>query len=1025
MFVPLKHSPGENRPFVQFTILILFLLQLPLWSGTEVLFTKPVDKRVAWLGNDAQGEVNFPARIVNLINSATSSIDVATMTFNTQDGIADALAAQAASGLQVRLIVDRARRTQPSVLRSLRGPVMIADNNLPALVTRVNFQENGAVTPPGGWLTDSGLTFQNQGAFSYGWAANATMHMQGPQPADAGDYTSTLLGHCYARPNTTSNTWEIELPNGYYYVHLVVGEASYGSQNHIQVEGQDIFRFNGFFGQYLNCGPGEFKGANVLGGQNDNDGLPESRRIQVNDGRLSVTVGQNQGGVSTWSSLCYLEIYRADPVDQYGDNFSNKAHVQEMGLHHSKYILVDGATASPELWISSGNLTSSIDPGGRTEDALLTDESSICDAFRDQFNQNWGGAVNPDPGPAAFNRFKTNPTDIHGIYNAYMNDTFDWTTHFLPSVDGLNMSVELENFIDSADRDLIFLMEQFTHAGFAFGQNSSAYLMDGPVFDQVDAGLPLFGAIGMTPPEDIYSAYMGYPNAQLAYSDTMHHKVLLKDALRDSRYSGQGQLVVGSMNWSQSGMLRNDEQLLVIEDPAITNQFLQRAISELDGLGIAPDPRVDLILVLDRSLSMNALCTDGVTSLLEASKMAAQLFVDIMEKDAGHRVSLVRFGSVVEPYPGINLQPLTNAWQGVLNASITNTFATAPIGNSTCYGAALNECFAQLDGIGDKRPRQIVHFFTDGKENTAPWADPAYHQLRDAGMEIHSTAFNAFNIFNGQTAILEEMASETSGTFEQVPNDAVDLQKRFIEVARQAMDLDMLLDPTYLITRDKPVSETLDIDASATTLKFIVAWSRNKPYQVSLGLTTPEGIKVKPDAPGISISEQNGHLVWHVNLEKLSGAYGGLLTEGAWKVEMGAGEKFEGTMEADLIVLGDTNVDFKADVFGLEKRGESRVQLLARMLYDNEGLTKGNVDVVWKLPLEEGQTQPNTKTLTLYDDGKHGDGKAKDGLFGYSLDLKTWGNHRFHFVSEMVVPGKKVDYTIQRREAHVGYTVYK
>jgi len=969
--------------------------------------------------------VDFPARIEALINSATSSVDVATMTFNSQDGIADALANKAASGVQVRLIVDRARRLQESVLRSLRGPVMIADNNLAALVTRVNFQENGSATPPGGWLADTGQTFQNHGPFNYGWSADATAHMQGPQPADAGLYTSSLLADCYARPNTTANTWEIEVPNGFYYVHLVVGEASFGSRNYIRVEGEDIFRFNGFFGQYLNNGPGEFKGAAVQGGIDDNDGLPESKRIEVNDGRLSVTVGQNMGGVTHWSSLCYIEIYRADPVEQFGDSFSNKSYVQEMGLHHSKYVLADGATASPELWICSGNLTSSIDPGGRTEDAILTDESSICNAFRDQFNQNWGGSGNPNPAASAFSRFKMNPTDNHNIYNPFMNDSYNWTTHFTPSVDGLNMSVALENFVDGAERDLIFLMEQFTHAFSAYGQNSSAYLMDGPVFDQVDAGLPLFGAIGMEPPQDIFSAYLGYPNAQLAYSDTMHHKVLLKDALRDSRYAGNGQMIAASMNWSQSGMLRNDEQLLVIQDPAVTNQYLQRAISELDLIGIAPDPRVDLILVLDRSNSMNALCTDGVTSLLEASKMGAQLFVDIMEKDAGHRVSLVRFGNVVEPYPGINLQPLDDTWQDTLNTAITNTIANSPIGNSTCYGAALNECFSQLDGVGDKRPRQIVHFFTDGKENTAPWANPTYHQLRDAGMEIHSTGFNAFNIFDGQTAILEEMASETSGTFEQVPNDAVELQKRFIEVARQAMDLDMLLDPTYYINDDKPVTETLDVDASATTLKFIVAWSRNIPYQVSLSLTTPEGAWVKPDAPGVSISEQNGHLVWHLNLKKLSEAYGGLITEGTWQIEMGPGPKFRENLEADLIVLGDTDVDFKGDVFSVKKKGDPNVQILARMLFNNEGLRKGGIDVLWRQPLTEGQTHPNSKMITLFDDGKHGDGEAGDGLFGQMLNLKSPGNHRFHFVGEMVVPGEKVEYTMQRREAHVGYTVYE
>lgn len=684
---------------------------------------------------------------------------------------------------------------------------------------------------------------------------------------------------------------------------------------------------------------------------------------------------------------------------------------------------MDGNTATPQLWASSGNLTTSIAPGGRSEDAILTDEVAICNAFRDQFQQQWGGPLDPDPASSRFSRFKLNPSSSSMVFNPYLNASFPWTVHFTPSVDGLNMASTLDNFINPTSRELIFMLEQFTNSGPAYGQNSSGFLMNSSVMDKLDADIPLYGVFGDAPGSIIYTVYGGQP-AYIGQSDEMHNKVLLRDALRDTRYTREGQMVAGSMNWSQSGMHRNDEQLLLIQDPAVVNQYLQRAMNELDDKGVSIDDRVDLILVLDRSFSMNALCSDGVTSMITAARMAGNLFLDIMEKDAGHRVSLVRFGESVEPFvPAVSLQPLTPAWEGTLNTAISGTVANLPIGNATCYGCALEESLNQMQSAASPRPRRIVHFFTDGKQNKNPMAEGVYPDLDAAGIEIHSTAFQPFDLFNGNaTSILEEMATETGGTFEQVPNNSTLLRKRFVEVARRAMGLDMLLDPSYLIRPRQTVWESLDVDASATSLKFLSIWPSDNPFQVAMTLVTPDGTTLKEGMKGVRVTNQDGHVCWHLDLAPLMDSYG-IETEGSWRIGLASGPKFaHDQLAVDLIVLGNTDVDFRAEAVR-DPKDLHRVQLLARMLFENEGLTKGYMVVDWSLPLTENQSTPNNRRIELFDNGKHGDGKADDGLFGAQLSLKEPGNHRFHFIAEMAVPGHKLSFTQQRREAYVGHTV--
>ena len=199
------------------TVLGLFLcatISSNVLATSEVYFNQPVDKRFAWLNNDAHGEVDFKAKIIDLINSAEKSVDICTMSFGGVNEIADALVAAANKGIKVRVICDGGKRFQDGMERVLRGPVQVADNNLPALYCKINFQKKDSSVPEG-FLADYGEAYalRNNG-YTYGWVSSDISNGEIVKSAST-QYTTSLLKDVYTIRNTKSAKWQIKLPNGY------------------------------------------------------------------------------------------------------------------------------------------------------------------------------------------------------------------------------------------------------------------------------------------------------------------------------------------------------------------------------------------------------------------------------------------------------------------------------------------------------------------------------------------------------------------------------------------------------------------------------------------------------------------------------------------------------------------------------------------------------------------------------------------------------------------------------------------
>ena len=155
-------------------------------------------------------------------------------------------------------------------------------------VISVNFQATTAEVPVG-YLADYGDVFGDRGnGYTYGWDADNTANARDRNSALSPDERWDTFNH-WQKPLPAGQLWEIQIPNGRYSVHLVVGEASnFDSVYDVQVEGVTL----------------------IAGTPNtDLRWLEGTGTVQVTDGRLSI----GNGPTAVNNKVCYVDIAALPP----------------------------------------------------------------------------------------------------------------------------------------------------------------------------------------------------------------------------------------------------------------------------------------------------------------------------------------------------------------------------------------------------------------------------------------------------------------------------------------------------------------------------------------------------------------------------------------------------------------------------------------------------------------------------------------------------------------------------------------
>ena len=211
-------------------------------------------------------------------------------------------------------------------------------------------------------------------------------------------------------------------------------------------------------------------------------------------------------------------------------------------LMHNKFLVIDGAL----VWTGSTNLTDT----GFTyhhNHSLVFTSTELAQIYTTEFDEMFTTGL--------FGTAKTNNTTHTLTYAG-----FPLETYFSPTDNAL---AELISEVNAADSDIAFAIYYFTDDALrdALIARKQAGITVTGIFDQLGAG-------------NQYAEDEALCNAGAAikiedFGGLLHHKFMVIDA------GGLDPTVItGSMNWTASGDTANDENTLIIHDPATAQAYL-------------------------------------------------------------------------------------------------------------------------------------------------------------------------------------------------------------------------------------------------------------------------------------------------------------------------------------------------------------------------------------------------------------------------------------------------------------------
>lgn len=235
------------------------------------------------------------------------------------------------------------------------------------------------------------------------------------------------------------------------------------------------------------------------------------------------------------------------------------------GIMHNKFFVIDAEhpnTMKPMVMTGSTNFSNAQLFNDRNNLVFIQDRS-LARVYQMEFEEMWGGSGNqPDTLLSKFGPDKSDNTPKFLNIGGRKIEVL-----FSPSD---NSNSEILRTISSAHQSLQFAVMVFTRTDLAFGVEDrvATYGVDayGILNDSSVSGGPPFLIMQSV----MYNNLILYDHA--GQTGILHHKYLVVD---QDLPSSDPLVLTGSHNWSTSANERNDENIIIIHDALIANQYYQ------------------------------------------------------------------------------------------------------------------------------------------------------------------------------------------------------------------------------------------------------------------------------------------------------------------------------------------------------------------------------------------------------------------------------------------------------------------
>lgn len=233
---------------------------------------------------------------------------------------------------------------------------------------------------------------------------------------------------------------------------------------------------------------------------------------------------------------------------------------RENSIMHNKYFIID----SRYVWTGSTNMTNN----GFTlnhNNGLLFDDSGLAALYQADFNQMFENGN--------FSVTKTPATTTSHTYNGIPLELY-----FSPEDGGMAALIdEVNNATSSIEFSIFFFTDDALRD--ALIARAEAGVKIRGLWDQLGGSSPFS--------DDAALCAAGIPIKLEDFTGKMHNKYMVLDA-----NTANGRVVTGSMNWTSSGDGSNDENTLIIHDPA-TAQAYNQAFWQLYN-ALSPETECDI-----------------------------------------------------------------------------------------------------------------------------------------------------------------------------------------------------------------------------------------------------------------------------------------------------------------------------------------------------------------------------------------------------------------------------------------------
>lgn len=248
------------------------------------------------------------------------------------------------------------------------------------------------------------------------------------------------------------------------------------------------------------------------------------------------------------------------------------------GIMHNKFMVIDANSADVnDPWVMTGSYNfSSQQTTGDYNNILFIQDKPVALHYYEEFNKMWGGTgASPNLALSAFGVHKT--PSSQNIFN--VNGT-TVEVYFSP-MDATGQ--HLKTAINTVNDDLVFGIYTFTDTSIANliknKYNNGAAVRG--IMDQFSKNY----TTSTNTPYYILSPVLLNNLILYATGFLYHSKIMLIDALDPL---SDPQVFTGSFNWSLAAQNSNDENVIVIHDATIANQYYQALCEDFTGLGGIP-----------------------------------------------------------------------------------------------------------------------------------------------------------------------------------------------------------------------------------------------------------------------------------------------------------------------------------------------------------------------------------------------------------------------------------------------------